>query len=484
MLWADPPAGENGGPVEVRRASRRRRVRLAAVVEVGVLFLGISAGAWRLTATRAGEPALAVLSAAAGSATPEAAVDALLAALGRGDLQATIATLAPGEQAATGAELAAIVSQLVRLGVLAPGTTLGSDGGFRMQFSDVALSSRPLAATLDAVTVDSAIVVESANAASLPLGAVVRSLLGRDLSGPAAERFVIGVSGTTGATPGGSSVRLVAPVTIVAEQAGGSWYVSLGWTLAAAQARAAGTPLAPQAAGAALPNPSASADGAVRQLAADADRFDLAAVIGDLPPGEVGPLQALAGRFLPGSSHALSALASHVEIGVLGMQLSDEPLAEGNLVRIGDLRLSAVIRTSGLPAAMSVGTIRLELDGSCITVRVNGMLPERQCGVGAGSNQLAPLEALLPAGVATSLRRLAASRPDLGIVAVEESGGWYVSPVATMLHTLEAVLAVLQPQDVTAWASFLRDPRALRHLAAGLGQIQSHPASLLAMSLG
>jgi hypothetical protein len=162
------------------------------------------------------------------------------------------------------------------------------------------------------------------------------------------------------------------------------------------------------------------------------------------------------------------------------MQLTDEALSYGELVKIGGLQLQAVIDLGQLGTSGLQGKATVTLNGSCVTIQV-GQMAEHDCGAQSSDEaELHQVEALLPPAVLSSLQRLGSSRPDLGLVTVEENGSWYVSPVATVLHSLNACLAVLQPSDLQAWASFLRSPTQLRQFADGLMQLSKSTTSLLA----
>jgi hypothetical protein len=79
-----------------------------------------------------------------------------------------------------------------------------------------------------------------------------------------------------------------------------------------------------------------------------------------------------------------------------------------------------------------------------------------------GSNASQSMLKLLPAGLRSMLQRLSQARPDEGIATVEEGGKWYVSPVATLLQTVDAVIADLQPSDLAVIASYAKDPAAAK----------------------
>ncbi|HTW99350.1 MAG TPA: hypothetical protein VMD59_11265 [Acidimicrobiales bacterium] len=302
---------------------------------------------------------------------------------------------------------------------------------------------------------------------------------------------------------------------LVTEEVGGTWYVSLGWSIAAQEQIASGKPFDPPASPPVVPAGSATPDDAVRQLVGDLASFDLEKVVADLPPDEEGPLQAYAGELFPGGADPLAKLASQVHVKVLGMQLSDEALSYGELVKVGDLQLQAVVDLGELGTSGLQGTATITLDGSCLTIRI-GQVVDHECagggaaaqggsgqagsgqgavtgtgsssatgagvpgGAGAGDGELRQLEALLPPEVVASLQHLGSSRPDVGLVTVDEDGAWYVSPVATVLHTLDAVLAVVQPSDLQAWASFVRNKAELDHFFTGLLQIGRTTTTLLA----
>jgi hypothetical protein len=45
---------------------------------------------------------------------------------------------------------------------------------------------------------------------------------------------------------------------------------------------------------------------------------------------------------------------------------------------------------------------------------------------------------------------------------VTEGGKWYISPIATLLQTVNAVVAELQPSDLSLISSYVKNPVAAR----------------------
>jgi hypothetical protein len=84
--------------------------------------------------------------------------------------------------------------------------------------------------------------------------------------------------------------------------------------------------------------------------------------------------------------------------------------------------------------------------------------------------------------VQSILQRLSHGRTDEGIATVEDNGKWYISPVATLLQSVNAVVAELQPSDLALISSYAKDPAAAKEELEKIAQAilnAEHAGSLI-----
>jgi len=434
-----PPAGDRSG--------RKIAAVIAAVVVVGA---GVGT-AVALSSSSSG-----------GASTPSTAVTSLLDAANHSDVLGALDSLVPGERQAIEPGLSGLVGQLQRLHVLSSGADLSGVDGIGLHFSKIVTRTQMLTPTLAAVTIGSGSITASVTPRQLPLGSFVRG-------------FVSGqprpASKTSSASTGHSAV--------VTELIGGHWYVSLGYTIAADVLRGkggSGDPPPPDEAIAA--SGASSPQGAVSALFRATAALNIAGLIGDLPPGEMGALQRYAPLFLNGDRASLAKARSQVKIEITSLSLSTSPALGGTLVEVKNVGFSGTF-----------GGVSITFKNGCIT-ETRGSITQHECAASrdatgatkAQQRAVKEIVALLPRNVRAVVSRFEHSHASFGLVTVEEGGRWYVSPLETMLDDLDSFLAIPQAQDLVAIEQLIENPTELRSLERAIERIEGSEIGALGRS--
>jgi hypothetical protein len=399
---------------------RRRRPIGIVAVSVAVVALLV-----------AGVVAVTALTGPAAN-TPEDAVRGLLTAAGNGDALGVLDHVDPAERDALTSFLTNGTQDLARLGVLAPGVDLHHVPGVTATFT-VQATHTDLRPGLATVEVTGGTVHLHVDASQLPLGSFVRQHAGSALA-------AVGVRDTT------SPLHLHGAIATV--QRGGSWYVSLGYTVAEAARRSANMPLPDPAA--AVPAVGApTAEGAVDDFLHAVASLDVQRLIELTPPDEMQALHEYAPLFLPKVKDELGRAGS-VSITITSLSLGHTAVSDGELV---------TVKSVGLHASVDGRTLDLAPGQKCPTISggpsgdISGL-----CSADGSGQQ--------PRGWGGVFNSLQAAKPQVGFVAVQEGGSWYVSPTRTVLDDLEAVLHALPSDFLTTVASVLTPGSALGSLHA------------------
>ncbi len=387
-------------PVESEPPRRRRPLAVAAVsiTVVAILIAGVAA-----------------VAAITGPATntPGDAVTGLLTAAGNGDVLGVLDHIDPPERDAVSGFITDGTGELQRLGVLSGSLDLHHLAGVTATYDNLQTTATDLRAGLSAVRVTGT-VHSHVDPAQLPVGSFVKQHAGSALTNA-------GVKDAT--TP------LNVPFAVVTIRRGGTWYVSLGYTIAEAARAAAKAPMPdPQAAVPAVGASSATqaVDEFLRALAA----VDVKRLIELTPPDEMGALHEYAPLFLPSVTAALSH-AGAFSITITSLDLASTPHNGGELV---------TIKSVGLRATFGQTTIELAPGAKCPTV-TGPSVPDLSALCGGSTSSTA-----VPPALSGVMNDLSGLHPEVGIVAVEEHGSWYVSPVRTVLDDTESVLHAV-PSD-------------------------------------
>ncbi|MGA3218647.1 MAG: hypothetical protein ABSE77_06165 [Acidimicrobiales bacterium] len=397
-------------------AHRRAKGRIFLTIAAAVALVGAGTGTSLALSS----------SSAAGASTPAGAVTDLFTALGNSDVIGMLDAVAPGERDAIEPGLQNIFDQLKRLGVLSTGADLGDLTGLSAQYKGFTTSTDQLAPGVAAVTVTGGSVTGSVDPSQVPLASYFKDLLGAALNGQP----------QTGTSPSTS------PFVVGTEEVGGSWYVSLGYSIAINALKGGGQSGAPPAASEALQATGASTpQGAVQDLFNDVSNLDLEGLLADLPPDEMAALDAYAPDWLPQALSAISSVKGDVSITFGNLSFTTQSLNDGTLVQVGQ----------GMTVNVSAHGVQVNYANGCFTATYQGQTTH-ECR-SQESQTIDKVLQVLPPAVQSIVERISHATPDVGFVTVEENGSWFVSPTRTVLQEISASLALFQPSDIQTFIS-------------------------------
>lgn len=413
--WDGQGQGAKEADVTILPPAHRRRGRMFVTIAAVVALVGAGTGT---SLALSGSPGT-------GASTPARAASNLFNALGRSDVIGMLDALAPGERDAIEPGLQNIFDQLKRLGVLSAGADLGNLTGLSAQYKDFTTSTDQLTPAVAAVTLTGGNVTGSVDPNQVPLGSYFKDLLGAALNGQP----------KTGTSPSTS------PLVLGTEEVGGSWYVSLGYTIAINTLKDSGQSGAPPTAGALQATGASTPQGAVQDLFNDVANLDLGGLVADLPPDEMAALDAYAPDWLPKAESAIDAVKNDVSIAFGDLTFTTQSLDAGTLVRVG----------KGITLTVNARGVKVSYADGCVTATYEGQT-RHQC---RAQEPLADNKILqmLPPAVQSIIERISGTAPDVGFVTVEENGSWFVSPVRTLLQGISASLALFQPSDIQTFIS-------------------------------
>ncbi len=438
------------GPVVVVEAvgaePRNPRGSVVARAAAVVIALGLAGGGAAL-AINAG-------SSTGGSATPEAAVEQLLASLSNEDLLGAAEVIEPAERATLVDTGVSISEELVRLEVLSPDLDLGALTGVDLRFDNLTLRSVPIRSDVTDVFIDGGSSRASIDVSQLPLGKLILDRAPADLL-----NFTDSVS---------SPISSTNPIAVVKRD--GRWYVSL-WYSVAENARLAASQPTPSAADRPVPIGADSPEGAVERLIREAARLDPRTVIGMLDPEEMAALYDYAPLFLPqAESAANDALQAAIDadttwtIDSIGLSSTvDGRLAtvrldgfEGSLtspdvkahLSLADGNIDATWTASDYTGGSYTASYKVR-DGCTIFETDN---PD----MGPAFDSCDQPDAMGPFGLGLfglpgfGLDPMGAL--DQGIVTRKVDGKWFVSPIRTVTTAMLAGLRAVSPEDLATAA--------------------------------
>jgi len=396
--------------------AHRRRGRVFLTIAAAVALVGAGTGT-----------SLALSShSAAGASTPAGAVSNLFTALGNSDVIGMLDAVVPGERDAIEPGLQDIFDQLKRLGILSAGADLGDLTGLSAQYKGFTTGTDQLSAGVAAVTLTGGAVTGSVDPSQVPLASYFKDLLGAALGGKPQ-------TGTSSST---------SPLVLGTEEVGGSWYVSLGYTIAINALKDGGRSEALPAAVAALQARGASTpQGAVQDLFNDVSNLDLEGLLADLPPDEMTALDAYAPDWLPKAQSVIGSVKGDVSIAFGNLTFTTQSLNDGTLVQIG----------KGMTIDVSARGVQVNYANGCFTATYQGQTTHECRSQESQAND--KILQVLPPAVQSIVGRISSATPDLGFVTVEENGSWFVSPVRTVLQEISASLALFQPSDIQTFIS-------------------------------
>lgn len=346
-----------------------------------------------------------------GASSPQAAVGNLLSALSQGRYDQALLDLAPGESSALSYPVDNFLSQLIRLGIVTPSTSLSHVPGVSVVFSNPTYTVTSIGNGIDFVQFTGGTVTGTATPSQLPIGATLQPVLG-PVVGNAAP--------VTKTSPLASSPN----AGLATVEQGGHWYVSLGYSIAEAARRSRNLPL-PASMFDIASSGDSSADAAVKDFVQSAVEFDWEHVIALTPPDEEPALRDYASLFLR------KVHEPRVKLTVDNLSTRDEAKPDGTMVRLTAVKIEG-----------SFASTHFTYQNGCISV--DSIATIQFCR----SNMLQYIRsAHLPAAAADLVSILLSLRPDTGIMTVREGGKWYVSPVRTYLDDYDALLAALSRSD-------------------------------------
>jgi hypothetical protein len=232
----------------------------------------------------------------------------------------------------------------------------------------------------------------------------------------------------------------------------GSWYVSIGYSIAEAARRDANAPI-PKFGEGVPAKGTGSPEDAVRALLEAGAAFDARRAIELVAPGEGASLHDYAGLFLPDVEAAAA-----------------DARGSGFSASLKDLRLSA--KTSGDTAIVTIDGFHIEwadngdsgqvdYDGKCLKGRSGADEPSSTCDEPGANNDIT--RALFPQGF-----------PKITFSTVKEDGAWFISPVRTWL---DGVIEGLRPLDRKQLEDAAKSPDG--NVDAMMGPLAWSPLGLL-----
>lgn len=286
----------DGAPTLVREVNDLQPVTAAPVPKRRIIGIGASvialAGGLTLTgiAATGGEDR--------GSNTPEEAVREFVEAIENRDVLGALDVIDPGESDVMIDTVRSLVSEGSRTGALSDSADAGDVTGTTFTFTDLEMTTDQLTTDLAAVSVDAGTLQYSFDPATLPLADAMRSEAGDAL---AREGATIDFAND--------------PLRLATVSRDGTWYVSLGYSIAEAARASADVPFpidvptSPQG----FESPEAAATAFWTRLAA----LDIEGVIATAAPGEADALARYAPLWLPDLNAGIAdATASGTSITV------------------------------------------------------------------------------------------------------------------------------------------------------------------------
>jgi hypothetical protein len=418
--------------------SQRRLASIAAAVFVA------SGGAFA-----AGQ--LDALSDAAGGAdTPEAAVDAMFQSLGENDILGVLDQLAPGEREVLRDATVDYVEELTRLGVLSEGLDLEGVPGFEFSSADVTYDVQQANDRVWLVGITGGELTLGANIAELPLGEMLFERLDLE-SVEAPETITVDLA---------EAVAADEPPTVAVIEEDGQYYVSTFYTVAELAASEAGfdmpaTPVQPAGA--------ASAEEALRGMIDAGLELDVAGLIGLTPPDEMAALYDYGQILVDLADEAIAeegidAQLAQLEISIDTLEFEEVPVTGGTKllpVRIG----VSGVTPEGQDFAASVAKV----DDTCVeyefSVSELSDAGGTQEGTVSGSYCAGDIRQVfegsdVPPEVQQIAERAVAQLGQVGVVATEVDGQWYVSPTRSFSDLLLVALQGLEAGDIETLIDF------------------------------
>jgi hypothetical protein len=371
---------------------------------------------------------------------PEDPVRAMFEAAAKSDVIGVLEQLLPGERDALKGPLSELVEQLNRLEVL-DGADLADIDGVDLAFDDLKFETEKRSDDLASVRVTGGTGSYRIDLAELPIGDFVLDIIGRPLEGTEADADELAMEGD------GDAITTV--------RRDGTWYVSIGYSVAEQARQAAGVELSRLGEGVTAAG-AESPEAAVEAMFGAVTSLDVRRMIGLLPPDEMGPVQEYAELFLPSAEQGLSQAGGMFSLQVSNLELDSDTDGDEAVVKVRNAEVSG-----------NFGGMRFDYADGCATMSpppgVEGD-PERICSDDDPTSVMGLLGGGFPFGGLRGLDAETMTPPklsfegkqaDVGIVTTEVDGRWYISPTRTMLDALVESLELFQRSDLDALREYV-----------------------------
>ncbi|HEX9682707.1 MAG TPA: hypothetical protein VGA13_06465 [Acidimicrobiales bacterium] len=391
---------------------------------------------------------------------PTKAVDRLFQATSDEDLLGAMAAIDPREREAIQPGVEGIADELGRLGIVSDALDLNGIAGIDFEFSGLEYETEALTDDLVTVRVVAGTVTSTAVPSELP-------------AGPALDELgVIPPDDAETETEDFAEEELA----LVAIRRDGSWWVSVGFSIADAARRDEGLAF-PAPADWLEPAGAETPEGVVDLLTGALADLDAAAAFAALAPGEMDPIHAFAPIWVAEAEQVTEGGWAGLGVDRFDLDFDVVTETDGDRAHLTFHGMSLAVETEGV-------TMGVEYADGCSTVTIDppppagsedAFLPfpipgftgfgEPICATGDGA--LFGLEELYDAGgLGPDAAALFAELPidferlgTIGLEVVRVDGAWYLSPTATALDTVERVLSSLN-DDAVSWFATNGEPLA------------------------
>lgn len=406
------PSTDPGYPVvETQAAERSGPGRMAA------LWIGVAA--------LLGASLFAVinLTSSDGPSSPEAAVNKLFEAASNEDVVGALEALPPSERDAMKDDLLGILGELSRLDILAKDFDAASISGVDLEVTDLELSTEELGEGVSTVHVTGGKTSSTVTPSELPLGKFVKDFMDEDLpSKPEKETTVIGEDGEE-------------PFDLVTINEGGSWYVSIWYTVAESARKDSGKAVPKFGDGIDAAGES-SPEEAVRALIEAGSKLDLRAAIALLPPDEARALHDYAPLFLDDVEQSTDGIRQEYKVVLETLETSAKTDGDVATVSIDKLALSV----DGPDMQLKFSS-----DGKCTTIEADGE-EQKFCTEDMQEQLGIPNIAGVFGGGGFGVSKL---------VTVKRDGEWFVSPTRSILKPIHDGLAEVEESELDELRDFI-----------------------------
>ncbi|MBT8217517.1 MAG: hypothetical protein HKO63_08565 [Acidimicrobiia bacterium] len=407
-------AGQIAAPMPPAGGNRTRKLVLGGLIALAVIAIAAVAFA-TMNAGRSND----------GAESPEAAMQKLFDGLSGEDLIGAVDAFLPSEADPVVNYTGAIGTELKRLDILTEGVDPQAVSGINMEFTDLQFRTEPIADGFVRVYVTDGDYFVDIDQAELPLGDVILDNLPAD----ARAEFDQDLPAEAGSMAGEDFY-------MVAVEEDGGWYLSLWYTMMDAifTETGYGTP----AFGSGItPVGAESPEAAVRASFEELLSLDLEGLIGMLPPTEMRAVYDYMPLVMDDYNETVGAFGSFVTIELidLGTSVSDAEFdAKRVKVESFDIEFSSFFLEIDGSLVFDGECFEIEINdqagnlsgfGAEIPDRINSCDPELADALGGGFSG-----GLTQPDMPDFVGDIGAA--NIGFLAVEEDGRWYVSPTESM----------------------------------------------------